>query len=226
MNMKEMNDALARQAIPDWEQRWKAQYAKDQRRGRRKAASVFGIKESSLDEMGIGLGVPGTPFSMGLKRNTDRLEGMHRWVPTDTLERAYAGTDEGVDPEELAAQEGRRGMVSDPLIGAGLAAALSHYGIPGLGALGKGRSAGLGALGGLLYNRFSADDRRKDMREAIKGVGTNRTPSSCLGAKHELDRLPGAWRQGCQGSLWSKTSGWRHLVYPRQEQLAAKVARE
>ena len=146
--------------------------------GAQKAAAMYNLK---LADVSIGIGVPGTPLSFGTRGDAQRLPGMSRWVPTGTLERAFTGLDAEADPDALARQEGRRGLLTHPAAGAAAAAALAHFGVPVLGGMRKSRAAALGAASGLLYNRISASDREKDMREALKGVQRERSNSAITG---------------------------------------------
>lgn len=120
-----------------------------------------------LSDASLTAGVPG--LSVGLASKDERLPGMNRWVPRETLEHAYQGLDDGLDAQALQELAAEQGSVTHPAIGAGIGAALAHFGLSkSLGSAALGALAGGGA--GALYNKHTAGQRQSDMREAVKGV--------------------------------------------------------
>lgn len=128
---------------------------------------------AKLADISMGTGVG--PFSVGMSEKDVRLPGMNRWVPRGTVEQAYQGLQQGLDQQALLEEAAEAGNLKHPAIGAGLAAALAHYGLPGVGAPGLGAgakvlAAGVGGGVGAIYNQLSRGRRVSEMREAIKGV--------------------------------------------------------
>lgn len=119
------------------------------------------------------------PVGMGTSSKDERLTGMNRWVPRSTIERAYQGLDQGLDQQALLEQAADSGNIQHPAVAAGLAAALAHFGLPGMPSPGlpasaKAMAALAGGGAGALYNRLTAGNRTEDMSEAIKGVELER----------------------------------------------------
>lgn len=119
------------------------------------------------------------PVGMGTSSKDERLTGMNRWVPRSTIEQAYQGLDQGLDQQALMEQAAASGNLQHPAVGAGLAAALAHFGLPGMPSPSlPGSSKALAALAGggagALYNRLTAGNRAEDMAEAVKGVELER----------------------------------------------------
>jgi hypothetical protein len=119
--------------------------------------------------------------SLGLSSKDERLEGMNRWVPRSTLQRAFEGADAGYDDPALVEEAMASGNLKHPAIGAALGAALMHYATKGhAGAMARfgvspslapklvGGLAGAGL--GSMYNNATAGERGADMQEALKGV--------------------------------------------------------
>jgi hypothetical protein len=130
-----------------------------------------GFEKLSDYNMGVGVG----PFGIGTSTKSERLDGMNRWVPRETIENAYQGLQQGLDQQALMEQAAESGNLQHPAVGAGLAAALAHFGLPGSSATGlptgaKALAALAGGGLGALYNKATAGSRAADMAEAIKGV--------------------------------------------------------
>ena len=130
-------------------------------------------EKTAFSDFGLGVGIPGTPLSVSGKQRSERLPGMNRWTSRGTIERAFDGVDDGLDDQAMQDLEADQGSVASPLLGAGLAAALAHFGLKappnttGLAAL-----AGAGA--GHAYHSATEGNRRKDMGEAAKGARMER----------------------------------------------------
>jgi len=144
------------------------------------ALEGFGIKAA---DYGIGMGIPGTPLSVSGTGKDVRYEGMRRFVPRSTFERAYEGLDQGLDPQALLELEQNQGTVHHPLMGLLAGSFAGHKLFPkgGIPATVLGGLAGGGA--GALYNAATADSRVADMHEAIRGVLSeqNRMQSAVTG---------------------------------------------
>jgi hypothetical protein len=116
------------------------------------------------------------PVGVGTASKDERLMGMNRWVPRSTIEDAYQGLQQGLDERALREQAAESGNLMHPAVGAGLATALAHFGLPGNQVLPglPGSTKALAALGGAgagaLYNRLTGPRRADEMSEAIKGV--------------------------------------------------------
>lgn len=142
--------------------------------GAKRAALEFGV---GLPPLNVPLGGDlKLPVSVGLnmKPKTERLDGMNRWVDQKVLERAFTGTSEGLDAQSLMDLEASRGSFLHPLMGAGAAAALTHFKLPSAGPVGTALAGLLGGGAGALYNQSTANSRRGDMAEALRGVYTER----------------------------------------------------
>lgn len=133
-------------------------------------------KESSLRrfklafDFSLGLNVPGTPLSVNLKDQKDRLEGMTKWVPREDIERGYKYIEEGAAPEDIVEEASRRGGVSHPLLGAALAALAAKKLAPGSGMAGPALAGVLGAGGGSLYNKLTEGSRIEDALQGYEGA--------------------------------------------------------
>lgn len=133
-------------------------------------------KESSLRkfklafDFSLGLNVPGTPLSVNLKDQKDRLEGMTKWVPREDIERGYQYVEEGTPLEDIADEATRRGGVMHPLLGAALAAAATKKFAPGTGAAGPALAGVLGAGAGSLYNKLTEGGRVEDALQGYEGA--------------------------------------------------------
>lgn len=151
----------------------------------------------------IGIGTNIGPVGVNFSERDERLPGMNRWVPRETLEQAYQGLQQGLDQQALLEQASASNNLKHPAVGAGLAAALARFGLPALGMpamSGSGTAVAALAGGGLgaLYNRATTGKRQTDMKEAIKGVqgeqaragghqsAREATPMVVSGAGHNL----------------------------------------
>jgi hypothetical protein len=119
--------------------------------------------------------------SLGLSSKDERLEGMNRWVPRSTLERAFEGSAAGFDDQALVEEAVASGNLKHPAVGAVLGAALAHLATRGhagtLARYGVSPSLAPKILGGLVgagagstYNNATAGQRGVEMHEALKGV--------------------------------------------------------
>jgi hypothetical protein len=139
-------------------------------------------KKSSIAQFKIAVDVGGSVPIPGLggvgvsfKDQRERLPGMSRWVPRDTIERGFDYADKGFDPEAVMDIEGDRGSVVHPLTGAALAAAGALKFAPKSGP-GGALLAGLGGLGlGHLYNQQTRDTREREGLEALEGAQRERS---------------------------------------------------
>lgn len=139
-------------------------------------------KKSSLEQFKLAVDVGGSVPIPGLggvgvsfKDQRERLSGMSRWVPRDTIERGFEYADKGFDPETVMDLEGDRGNVMHPLTGAALAAAGALKFAPKSGA-GGALLAGLGGLGlGQLYHQHTRDTREQEGLEALEGAQRERS---------------------------------------------------
>lgn len=125
-----------------------------------------------------------SPFSVSYKvderddrHKLERLDGMRRWVPRHTLERAMMGHDNGMTDEQLINRDADRGEFTIPAAGALSGAVLGGMvgnGLRPLGAAGPilGTLAGgvVGGLGGKYLHNVTRDRRGADMKEALRGV--------------------------------------------------------
>lgn len=133
-------------------------------------------KESSLKrfklafDFSLGLNVPGTPLSVNLKDQKDRLEGMTRWVPREDIERGYKYVEEGTPLEDIADEATRRGGVMHPLLGAALSAAAAKKIAPGSGVAGPLLAGVLGAGAGGLYHKLTEGSRIEDALQGYEGA--------------------------------------------------------
>jgi hypothetical protein len=120
-------------------------------------------------EASIGLTVPGSPISIGFRSRDERLPGMHRWVPRDFIQRTHEALDAGLDPADVIDDERRRGTLVYPALGAGAAAAASHFGLALPGSA-TALAALLGAGSGATFHDVTTGHRTRDAREALHGV--------------------------------------------------------
>jgi len=140
-------------------------------------ASKFSADQTKEADVGMGVRVPGTPMNMSFYDGpAERLQGMHRWVPRDVIERTHTGLDAGLDPADVIHSEENRGNVLQPMIGAGVGAGLAHFGLGGKANLPATALGGLfGAGAGAAYNMFNAPYRKSDAQEALYGVMRERS---------------------------------------------------
>jgi hypothetical protein len=127
-------------------------------------------------DMGIGVGLPGTPIGLNFGTKQERLPGMNKWVDRDIIERAYEALDAGLDPQAIMERESERGNLKHPAIGGGMAAALAHFNLPKASPSSTLVAGAGGAALGALYNRFTAKNRASDAAEALKGIARERGP--------------------------------------------------
>lgn len=133
-------------------------------------------KTSSYEGLlNYGYSIPGTP--VGLRMDTEkaeRLPGMSRWAPRSLIEDAFLAQESGVDEDAAVEHAANKGLISDPLLaaGAGALAAPMLVGGPEMQSRLIGALAG-GSLG-LAANLYGREDRRRMMREALKGVALER----------------------------------------------------
>lgn len=125
-------------------------------------------------DVGFGVGIPKTPFSLSLGRKEERLPGMTKWVPRDVIERAYENTDAGYDPQAVMDAEAAHGELLNPAIGAGVGAAAAKFGLPRGGALGTALGALAGAGGASLVHKLTEGRRRGNAAQALRGIATER----------------------------------------------------
>lgn len=116
-----------------------------------------------------GLNVSPQGIGATFNAKDERLEGMNHWVPRRTMEQAYQGVDQGLDETALINAAGEGGNIRDPLAGAGIGAAMAHYGL-GKNPWLTGAGALVGAGAGAMYNHATRDARQDDMSQALKGV--------------------------------------------------------
>lgn len=133
-------------------------------RGQRDALRKFAA------DIGVSTQIPGTPIGLSAREREERLPGMHKWVPRDVIEKAYAGLDAGLDPQAIMEGAADEGRFLSPLLGAGAGAAAMRFGMPRSGPAGLGLGALLGAGAGALYNQATSPGRERDMQEALSGV--------------------------------------------------------
>jgi len=131
--------------------------------------SNFASHFPKVADTSLGLTVPGSPLSVGFRSRDERLPGMHRWVPRRVIERAYEGLDDGLDSADVIDDEQRRGTLVYPALGAGAAAAASHFGL-NLPGTATGLAALLGAGAGATFHDATGGNRARDAREALHGV--------------------------------------------------------
>lgn len=119
-------------------------------------------------DFGASVGASGPSFSM-FGSNQERLPGMHRWVPRETVEDVYRQLDMGTDPADVT-------PTSSPL-----KSALGGAGVGGIAGLTMGKSlkggllgAGIGAGVGLAGHLMGGKDREADTQEALYGVMNER----------------------------------------------------
>lgn len=130
-------------------------------------------KESALRrfklgfDFGIGVNLPGTPLSVSMKEQRERLPGMDRWVPREDIERGFAYDDAGTSLDEIADEAARRGGVLHPAVGAALAAAGMKALRPTAGVVGPLAAGLLGAGLGAGYHQMTTDDR---IDNALQGL--------------------------------------------------------
>jgi hypothetical protein len=141
-----------------------------------KQASLAQFKLSA--DISMGMGIPGTPVSIGLKDQRERLPGMGYWVPRSTLERGFQYVDQGVDPETITALEAEKGTLLDPAVGAALGTVGALKFIPKSGIVGPLLAGLTGAGLGASYNRLTRDRRIAEGIEALRG------------AQYERERFP------------------------------------
>ena len=134
--------------------------------------SIF--KRASFD-VGGSIPLPGFGgLGMSHKDQRERLPGMRKWVPRDTMERAFEYDDQGFDPEAVMDMEAARGELSYPAVGGALAAAAAKKFMPKAG-VGGLLLAGLGGAGlGSAYHAATGDRRRADAAEALEGAQRER----------------------------------------------------
>jgi hypothetical protein len=148
----------------------------------RDAFQAQGIsKAATLEQFKLALDVGGSipiPGMGGLgvsfKDQRERLPGMSRWVPRGAVERGFDYADEGFDPETVMDLEADRGSLVHPASGAALAMAAAAKFAPKSGVGGALVSGLLGAGGGSLYHRATADGRRREGLEALEGAQRER----------------------------------------------------
>jgi hypothetical protein len=160
---KDLSNALARTTV---DAQLRGQPRSFQNKVRRSSGYTQLTRKQA--EYGLSAGIPGLGVSHSVK--DERLEGMNRWVPRQTLEQAYQGLEQGLDQQALLEQAAESGHIAHPALGAGLAAALAHVGLPASHAGLKALAGFAGGGAGALYNRATAPNRVEDMRQAIRGV--------------------------------------------------------
>ncbi|MBA2708688.1 MAG: hypothetical protein H0U59_12860 [Gemmatimonadaceae bacterium] len=121
-----------------------------------------------ISDYGVSAGFPGLGVSVSSK--DERLEGMHRWIPRDTIEQAYEGVDSGLDDTALLQAAAESGGLVHPAVGAGIGAALAHFGLDKSNRTAKALGALVGGGAGALYNSMTRGQRQDDMGEALRGV--------------------------------------------------------
>jgi hypothetical protein len=143
---------------------------------------------ASLDPtLAFNFQIPGLPFGVKLDDvKSERLPGMSHWVPRNMLTEALK---QEKTPEELEAEAANAGLARHAGMGAllgvaGIDAARRLYpeglsdalgsSFSGRGGLVRGAAGLTGALAGLAYNRFTANDRREQMRDAIQAAERER----------------------------------------------------
>ena len=132
-----------------------------------------GVKLAFAD-FGVGLSIPKTPFTVSMKDRSERLPGMGAWAPRDTVERAFAGVDAGLDDQAIQNMEEDKGSVSTPVITAAAAAALAHFGLK-LPAVSTGLVGLGGAAIGNAYHNMTSGKRHRTMAQALAGVHNERS---------------------------------------------------
>lgn len=121
------------------------------------------------------IGIPGlASVGVGHRNSQDRLPGMSRWAPHDTIERGFDYTDSGMDPQAVANLEADRGTLTHPLLGAALAAAGAAHFFPKSGITGPVVAGLLGGGMGSLYNQATRGRRVEEGLEAFQGAQRER----------------------------------------------------
>lgn len=118
----------------------------------------------------LSINVPGTPFFAGVSGGDVRYDGMERFVPQGTYERAYQDLRAGLDLPAMIRLEEERGKLLHPTVGALAGLMANNKFLPKSGITGKALGTLLGAAGGAAYNTYTAEDRGRDMHEAVRGV--------------------------------------------------------
>jgi hypothetical protein len=140
--------------------------------GARKFKNIFTAKHSA--DISMGIGIPGTGGSLGVKDQRERLPGMSRWVPRSTIERGFNYANAELDPQAVAELEANRGSISHPLLGAALAAAGARMSLPQSGVLGPVLAGLAGAGAGTLYHQATRGRRIEEGLEALQGAQRER----------------------------------------------------
>jgi hypothetical protein len=133
-------------------------------------------KTSSYEGLlSYGYSIPGTPLNLRMDtEKAERLPGMSRWAPRSIIEDAFLAQESGADEDVAVEHAANKGLLMDPLMGAGAGALAAPMlvGGPELQSRLIGALAG-GSLG-LAANLYGREDRRRMMREALKGVAVER----------------------------------------------------
>jgi len=132
-------------------------------------------------DFGVGF-TPSGPTLSAFDSVRERLPGMHRWVPRETIEDVYRQLDMGVDPSEVKdSSTPWKSMGKGTAVGATAGAVMGR--LPGA-VLG----GAIGAGGGLLAHFAGRKSRDQDTQEALHGVlaehAQESLPYRLLGAKN------------------------------------------
>jgi hypothetical protein len=159
----------------DWKQTHPAgkKEPKEKEKGKREKKSSLEDFKIAVD-MTTSMGIPGTPFGVGIKDQRERLPGMSRWVPRSTIERGFDHADEGMDADAVEGLEADRGSVAHPLLGAALAAAGARKFMPQSGVMGPLLGGLVGGGLGALYNQATRSRRVEEGLEAFNGAQRER----------------------------------------------------
>lgn len=132
---------------------WQDQLLEQEEAGRKAAA-----------DYGLGVG-PSGPSLSAFGSPEERLPGMHRWVPRETIENVYKQLDMGVDPADVQTDNSPLKDVAGGGVLGGLAGAtLGRTPMWGLA------GAGIGAAAGLGKHLLGSKNRRAETQEALYGV--------------------------------------------------------
>lgn len=136
---------------------------------------TFPLKNKTALDLSGSMGIPGVAgVSLGLKDLRERLPGMSRWAPHDTVERGFDYADSNLDPQAVAGLEADRGTLTHPLLGAALAAAGARHFFPQSGTVGPALAGLVGAGAGSLYNQATRNRRVEEGLEAFQGAQRER----------------------------------------------------
>ncbi len=139
--------------------------------------STWMRKQGSYDTLlNASYSIPGTPIGVRLDSNRgERLPGMASWVPREFIEQAFRDTDQGRSEQESMDYATHAGLLTDPLMGAALGGLSAPVVLKNKDEM-RARLIGAlaGGAAGLAKNIFGQESRREAMREALRGVRTER----------------------------------------------------